>query len=472
MGGVRPGGRGGPAPERWQRRPRRPPVTTQDSPAKSTASTGGDRWSAGEHPTTGRSDVRPGESRANSPTANAAGAGIFPRGSKGAGAPLASPAVIPGVCGTSEAQIAARNHVSLIRAARSAILVDKPNLILPYSDGSKTTRNAGNSALCLISRNSVGFGPSASSSSTGLNGTGKQGTQSALAIRVDREDPVHFGFQLAQIFLIGSFQTLCYEPKVRANLANVLSSHVGLCVYDCAQETVTLIGANQAALVVQVPARVGYNPSGQSLEASHSSAARYRDVIHVPGIGEPTPLRHPGESHVEREQDNVCYGDACWRSLRKPIGQGNESRQRFRQPLAGTKAYETLLHRTLANGREEVRYVETKHRRMARVTVIGPVSASVLHTCRTLMGSDSAYQPPKCPFLGKLEPGRRDMKCPGLPARCGQGNFAVFSRSRLEDAIKFPFTQPTCPSQISNGHPLQWARVNDRHSGPLRRRGA
>ena len=45
-----------------------PPVTTQTH-AKSMASTGGDRWSAGEHPATGHMDARPGGSRANSLTA-------------------------------------------------------------------------------------------------------------------------------------------------------------------------------------------------------------------------------------------------------------------------------------------------------------------------------------------------------------------------------------------------------------------
>jgi len=39
---------------------------------------------------------------------------------------LASPRVIPGVCGSPEDQITAGNHVSLIRTARSAILAVRP----------------------------------------------------------------------------------------------------------------------------------------------------------------------------------------------------------------------------------------------------------------------------------------------------------------------------------------------------------
>ena len=44
---------GGSAAKRWQRRPRRSPVTTWTDP-RPTASTGGDRWLAVEHPATGR----------------------------------------------------------------------------------------------------------------------------------------------------------------------------------------------------------------------------------------------------------------------------------------------------------------------------------------------------------------------------------------------------------------------------------
>ena len=54
-----------------------------------TASTGGDRWSAGEHRAAGRLNARPGRRRANSPTANAAGAGGLPGDRRGAAAPLA-----------------------------------------------------------------------------------------------------------------------------------------------------------------------------------------------------------------------------------------------------------------------------------------------------------------------------------------------------------------------------------------------
>ena len=71
---------GGLAPRRWQRRPRRPPVTTRTHP-KPIASTGGYRWPAGERSAVGRpGNVRTPRKWANSPTANAAGAGGFKGG--------------------------------------------------------------------------------------------------------------------------------------------------------------------------------------------------------------------------------------------------------------------------------------------------------------------------------------------------------------------------------------------------------
>ena len=80
--GVRPGGRGdrrrsgGNADHAARRSPR-------GTHPKPTASTGGDRWSPGEHPEAGRpGDVRTRGSGRNTPTANAAGAG-FCRGFEG-----------------------------------------------------------------------------------------------------------------------------------------------------------------------------------------------------------------------------------------------------------------------------------------------------------------------------------------------------------------------------------------------------
>ena len=52
--GIRPGGRGEPAPKRWRPRPRRSPVTPRTQPRSRRASTGGDRPPLGEHPATGR----------------------------------------------------------------------------------------------------------------------------------------------------------------------------------------------------------------------------------------------------------------------------------------------------------------------------------------------------------------------------------------------------------------------------------
>ena len=97
-----------------------PPVTTQTN-AKSTASPGGDRWSAGEHPATGRMDARPGGGRANQPRP-------LPqrrrsaRGVRGGTAPRQPPqgthGVWPhGVCGPPETRITAGDHVSSIRTA-------------------------------------------------------------------------------------------------------------------------------------------------------------------------------------------------------------------------------------------------------------------------------------------------------------------------------------------------------------------
>ena len=66
---------GGPAADAAATPTTPPPVTTQTH-AKSMASTGGDCWSAGEHPVTGRMDARPSGTGRNSLTAPAAGAEV------------------------------------------------------------------------------------------------------------------------------------------------------------------------------------------------------------------------------------------------------------------------------------------------------------------------------------------------------------------------------------------------------------
>ena len=60
-----------------------------DSSAKPTASTGGARRSAREHPTLGRVDVRPGGKAGERPNRERCRSGVFLGGSKGGGAPLA-----------------------------------------------------------------------------------------------------------------------------------------------------------------------------------------------------------------------------------------------------------------------------------------------------------------------------------------------------------------------------------------------
>ena len=195
----------------------------------------------------------------------------------------------------------------------------------------------------------------------------------------------------------------------------------------------------------------------ESAEPSYTSTAGHCDVIHIPGIGEPVSRSHPGESDVEREQNDVAHGYARGSSLRKPVGESNKSNQRARQPVAGSQANEALLHRPLANRREEVRYVEAEHRGMARVKAVSPVSALPSDACGAGMGSYPPYQPPKCPLLGKLEPKRRDSKPPRLPACRRQRSLAVFSGPSFQDGIKLRFSQPTHPRKILEGHPHQGA---------------
>ena len=89
---------GGPAPERWQRRPRRPPVTTQDSPATSTASTaviGGQRENIRRLAARTFGQVKAGEL----PDRARCRSGGSPGGSKGGGStPRQSANVLHRVC--------------------------------------------------------------------------------------------------------------------------------------------------------------------------------------------------------------------------------------------------------------------------------------------------------------------------------------------------------------------------------------
>ncbi len=80
---------GGPAPMRRQRRPRRPPVTTQGSPAKRTASTG--ERTFGDWPPGGRSDSAEVAEFPNRERCRSAG---FPGDRRGAGPPSPAPPCI------------------------------------------------------------------------------------------------------------------------------------------------------------------------------------------------------------------------------------------------------------------------------------------------------------------------------------------------------------------------------------------
>ena len=128
---------GGPAPKRWKRRPRRPPVL-RGLAAKPTASTGGDRGAVRENisQATAQGTFGPCDGGRN-PNRERCRRGVLPWGSKGAEHPSPAPLYPQGVGGSPEARIKARNHVSSIGTARSATLAVRRHQSTSWGDSGK-----------------------------------------------------------------------------------------------------------------------------------------------------------------------------------------------------------------------------------------------------------------------------------------------------------------------------------------------